>query len=74
VLPIALKDLKPFHQELIGYVVNLQGKRRPTYTHARRTWGLDKNEFDLNLHAAFSAVRDSLKRRGIRQLADLEMR
>src|ERR1035438_616399 len=29
-LPITLKDLNPFHQELIGYIANLPGKRRPT--------------------------------------------
>ena len=74
VLPTALKDLNPFHQELIGYILSLPGKRRPNHCHAKRTWSLNKDQFNHELQSAFSALRDALKRRGIHQLADLDMR
>jgi hypothetical protein len=74
VLPTALKDLKPFHQEIIGYIANVPGKRRPTYTHAKKTWSLNKEQFNHELQSALSALHDSLKRRGVYRLADLDMR
>jgi hypothetical protein len=74
VLPAALKDLNPFHQELVAYITGLPGKRRPTYSHAKRTWDLNKHQFNHELHSAFSALRDALKRRGIFKSADLDMR
>lgn len=74
VLPTALKDLKPVHQEIIGYIANLQGKRRPTYTHAKKTWNLDRDEFTSELNSALLALRNALQRRVIHRLDDLDMR
>jgi hypothetical protein len=74
VLPTALNDLNPFHRELVEYIASLQGKRRPTHTHAKKTRSLSKEQFNAELHAALSALRDSLKRRGIFKVADLDMR
>jgi hypothetical protein len=74
VLPTAIKDLNPFQQEIIGYILTLPGKGRPTSTHAKRKWGLNKDQFNHELQSAFSALRDSLKRRGIHKQTDLDMR
>jgi hypothetical protein len=74
VLPAALKDLKPLHQELLTYIANLPGKRRPTYCHAQKTWSLNKKQFKDEVQAALAALRESLKRRGIYTVADLDTR
>ena len=73
-LPTALKDLKPFHRELVEYIANRPGKLRPTYCHAKKTWNLNKNQFNDELQSAFSALRDTLKRQGVHKLDDLDMR
>jgi hypothetical protein len=74
VMQAAINDLKPFHQELIWYILSLPGKRRPTYIHAKKTWNLTKERFNVELQSAFSSLRDSLRRRGIFKSADLDMR
>src|ERR1019366_7110187 len=51
--------------KIIEYIANLPGKRRPTYCHAKQTWNLSKEQFNDELQSAFSALRNSLQRRGI---------
>jgi hypothetical protein len=74
VLPSAVEDLNPFQRQLVEYILALPGKKRTTYIHAKRTWDLNKHQFNHELHSAFSALKDALKRRGVHKLADLDMR
>jgi hypothetical protein len=72
-LPTAIQDLQPIHRELVEYILTLPGKKRPTYIHARRTWNLNKDQFNYELQSAFSSLRDSLKRLGVHKFSDLDM-
>lgn len=73
VLPAAISDLTPLHREICGYLLTLAGKKRPSYSHAHRTWGLSKVAFDAELDSIATTLRRALERRGIRQFADLDI-
>ena len=72
-LPFAIQSLNPFHQALVGYVMNQPGKRRPSYKHALNTWSLDRDQFDGELADAFRFLRIYLKRLGITKSDDLDI-
>jgi len=72
VLDPAIADLSPLHQEICDYLLSLSGKRRPTATHAFRTWKMSKSEFDYALAETMTALRNGLRMRGIRRFADLD--
>jgi hypothetical protein len=73
ILAAALLDLCPLHREISSYLLSLTGKRKPTYTHAFKTWGLAKNDFDNELASTMTALRNGLKRRGVHRFQDLDL-
>lgn len=73
VLPAAIKSLPRLHIEVVVYVMNLPGKRRPAYIHAMESWGLSREEFDRERAAAFDGSRLYLRQRlGVTAPSDLE--
>jgi hypothetical protein len=73
VLPAAIESLPRLDVEIVVYVMNLPGKRRPAYIHAMKSWGLCREEFDRELAAAFDGIRLHLwQRHGIKAPTDLE--
>lgn len=72
VLPAAIENLTPLHQELIVYIMGQPGKRRPSYTHAHRRWNLNCDQFNAELQYAYSAIRHYLRRFGLTTSADLD--
>jgi hypothetical protein len=72
ILPGAIESLPPLHQELVLYVMAIPGKKRPSYTHAAKTWALGREQFDMELEFAFNAIRLYLKRFGLASMSDLE--
>jgi hypothetical protein len=72
-LPAVLLDLCPLHKEISSYLLSQTGKRRPTYCHALKTWGLAKRDFDHELATTMSALRNGLKRRGVHRFQDLDL-
>ena len=72
ILPGAIESLPPLRQELVTYVMAIPGKKRPSYTHAKKTWALGRNEFDAELESAFDAIRLYLRRFGLASSSDLE--
>ena len=74
VLPSVIAGLeRPLQREICSYLLSLAGKRRPTYTHAQKTWALSKIDFDQELAATMMALRDGLRRRGIHRVSDVDI-
>lgn len=73
ILPAAVLDLSPLRQEICSYLLSLTGKQKPGYTHAMKTWGLKKNDFDNELAATMTELRNNLNRRGVHRFQDLDI-
>ena len=73
ILPAAIETLPPLHQELVSYLLTLPGKRKMSYTHAKQTWNLDRQEFDAEMGNALAGIRQHLHRYGIRSADDLDL-
>lgn len=74
ILPSAIDSLPPLHREIVICVMGQPGKRRLSYAHAMQTWNLDRDQFDRELGCALDAIRRYLRRFGIVDAADLELR
>ncbi|MCZ2152984.1 MAG: hypothetical protein LC114_03615 [Bryobacterales bacterium] len=74
ILPSAVESLPPLHQEIVMYLMAQPGKKRLSYAHAMKTWGLDREQFDRELGNALGAMRRYLRRLGLRSACDLELR
>jgi hypothetical protein len=61
ILPAVIENLSPLHRDIVMYLMNLPGKRKPAYSHAKQTWSLSRDQFDGELEDAFAAIRDQLK-------------
>ena len=72
VLPSAIDNLNPLHRNILAYIMNLPGKRRISYLHAKRAWNLDRDAFDAEVGYAFRSVRQHIKRYGLSGSADLD--
>jgi hypothetical protein len=72
ILPAAIRSLPPLHQEIVRHVMEIPGTKGRSYAHARRTWNLDRNGFNLELGCALAALRLYFRRYGITSAADLE--
>lgn len=73
ILQPAIETLPSLHQEIVIYVMEQPGKRKPTYKHARATWNLDRDQFDRERAYAFGALRRYLNRFGLTKTGDLKM-
>ena len=73
ILPVAIQTLSPFHRELVRYVMSQPGKRRPSYKHALEMWGLGREQFDIELRYAYSAIRLYLAGHGLTTSGDLDL-
>lgn len=71
-LPAAIESLSPLHRDILMQMMNVPGKRRLSYAHASRTWGLNREQFDAEIGKAVYAIRLYLRRFGITSAADLE--
>jgi hypothetical protein len=71
ILPTAIERLPPLHREILMYVMNQPGKRRPSYAYASERWGLTRAEFDVELAEAYASVRQYLRRYGLDSADDL---
>ncbi len=74
ILPAAIASLSPLRQEIVIYILRQPGRQRPSYAHALRTWSLDRKQFDIELHAAYSGIRQYLRRYGLDASSDLQFR
>jgi hypothetical protein len=74
ILPAAIEPLPPLHREILMYVMDQPGKRRPSYAYANERWGLTRAEFDAELGEAYASVRQHLRRYGLDSAYDLEFR
>ena len=72
ILPAAIESLSPLHRDIVTYIINLPGKRRPSYRHAQETWSLDREHFDIELRYAYEAIRLHLLKFGVSKIADLD--
>ena len=72
ILPNAIESLPSLQRELVCYVMAIPGKKRTSYTLAKKTWALDRDQFDIELVSAFAAIRLYLLRYGIDSPSDLE--
>ena len=72
ILPVAILSLNPLHRDIVKYVMNQPGKRRPSYKHAQTTWNLDRDQFDAELRYAYRAIRQYLRRFGLTNSRELE--
>lgn len=72
ILPSAINDLNPLHRDILAYIMTLPGKRRISYSHANRTWNLDRDAFDAEVGYAFRSVRQHFKRYGLSGSVDLD--
>jgi hypothetical protein len=72
ILPHAIGSLSPLHREIVTYILNRPGRRRPPYTHALREWNLDRDQLDAEMEAAYRGIRQFLRRQGISNSSDLE--
>jgi hypothetical protein len=70
-LPVAIQSLNPLHRQLVRYVMNVPGRRKPAYTYAKLTWNLDRDQFDRELTDALRTLRIYLKMQGLTSAADL---
>jgi hypothetical protein len=50
----------------------IPGRKRPSYTHAKKTWALDHDQFNVALDSAFNDMRLYLRRFGLANPSDLE--
>jgi hypothetical protein len=72
IIPGAIENLNPLHRDIVMYLMSLPGKRKPEYTHAKRMWNLDRDQFDRELEMAFTAIRHQLTRYALSRSTDLE--
>jgi hypothetical protein len=72
VLSAAIASLSPLRQEIVMYILGQRGGRRPSYSHALATWSLDRKQFDIELLAVYSDIRQYLRRYGLGSSSDLE--
>ena len=73
VVPAAIENLNPLHRDIVTYLMDLPGKRKPAYSHAKQTWNLSRDQFDRELEDAFAAIRDQLKQQcAITRSSDLK--
>ena len=71
-LPAAIASLSPLRREIVTYILEQRGGRRPSYAHALRTWSLDRQQFDIEILAMYSDIRQYLRRHGLGASSDLE--
>jgi hypothetical protein len=71
ILPIALCSLTPKHREMIGYMMNLPGRRKPSGLYAKEVWNLSRDQFFTELGYALDEIRRYLKRHGLTDPGDL---
>jgi hypothetical protein len=74
ILPAAIRSLSPLHQEIVGHVMEVPGKKRRSSAPARQAWNLDRDGFNRELGFALAALRLYLRRYGIASAADLDIR
>jgi hypothetical protein len=72
IFPTALDDLNPLHRDIVMYIMALPGKRRISYSHAKRIWNLDRDAFDAEVGYAFRIMLQHFKRHGLSGSADLD--
>ena len=72
ILPAAIRSLSPLHQEIVGHVMEVPGKKRRSSAPARQAWNLDRDGFNRELGFALAALRLYFRRNGITSAADLE--
>ena len=73
ILPSAIQDLSPLHRDILGYIANLPGRRKPSFSHSVKTWGLNRDEFIYELDVALTHIRANLKRSGVHKFSDLDI-
>jgi hypothetical protein len=73
ILPDAIRSLRPLHQEIVLYVMNLPGKRRPSGAYAAQVWRLSREDFFDELRYAFSEIQFYLELHGIKNSGDLTL-
>ena len=71
-LPAAIRSLPPLHQEIVGHVMELPGKKERSSALARRAWNLDRDGFNQECGCALAALRLYFRRYGMTSAADLE--
>jgi hypothetical protein len=72
ILPAAIENLNSLHWNMLTYLLTLQGKRKATYSYAKNTWKLGRDDFDAEMRYAFTAMWQHLNRYGIATSSDLE--
>ena len=72
ILPAAIRSLSPLHQEVVGHVMELPGKKQRSSAHARQALNLDRDGFKRELGCALAALRLYFRRYGITTAVDLE--
>lgn len=73
ILPDAIRSLRPLHQEIILYIMNLPGHRKPTNVYAMKTWNLGREQFFHELGYALDEIRRYLGQHGITRPDDLTL-
>jgi hypothetical protein len=71
-LASAIASLSPLGREIITYILEQREGRRPSYSHALAAWSLDRAQFDIELRAMYSDIRQYLRRYGVGTTSDLE--
>jgi hypothetical protein len=72
ILAAAIRSLSPLHQEIVGHMMELPGKKHRSSAHARGAWNLDRDGFNREVGCALAALRLYFRRFGITSAADLE--
>jgi hypothetical protein len=73
IVPDAIRNLKPLHQEIVFYVMNLPGKRKPSGAYTKTAWRLSRDQYFTELGYALDEIRLYLQRHGLTAPGDLTL-
>jgi hypothetical protein len=65
ILPDAIRSLTPLHQEIVLYIMNLPGRRKPSGVYATKTWNLSREQFFNEFEYTVNEIRRYLEQQGL---------